>query len=143
MNVSWSDLNKVQEPGDYAFRDGAITVKFAEVEIWNKRPDARFELMRKHPLQAQVRYFLGKQIEQTIAAAASVQLIYESSNGGLWRLTKDPVSGVPAVMHKPNNQSGGKASYIGIDKFLRGSPEGPQHQTLRKLMEVRGQTRHD
>jgi hypothetical protein len=28
MNVSWSDLNNVQEPGDYPFREGTITVTF-------------------------------------------------------------------------------------------------------------------
>jgi hypothetical protein len=33
MNLSWSDLNKVQEAGDYPFRDGTITVTFAEVVI--------------------------------------------------------------------------------------------------------------
>jgi hypothetical protein len=34
MNVSWNDLNNVQEAGDYPFRDGTITVTFAEVAIW-------------------------------------------------------------------------------------------------------------
>jgi len=29
MNISWSDLNNVQEAGDYSFRDGTITVTFA------------------------------------------------------------------------------------------------------------------
>lgn len=33
MNVSWTELNNVQEAWDYSFRDGTITVTFAEVSI--------------------------------------------------------------------------------------------------------------
>jgi hypothetical protein len=51
MNVFWSDLNNVQEGGDYSFRDGTITVTFAEVAIWKNNPNAQFQLMRKHPIQ--------------------------------------------------------------------------------------------
>jgi hypothetical protein len=49
MNLSWSDLNKVQEAGDYPFRDGTITVTFAELAIWKKNPGAQFQLMRRYP----------------------------------------------------------------------------------------------
>ncbi len=48
MNVSWNDLNNVRGAGDYPFRDGTITVTFAEIAIWKNNPDAKFELMRKH-----------------------------------------------------------------------------------------------
>jgi hypothetical protein len=51
MNVSWSDLNNVEQAGDYPFRDGAITVTFAEVAIWKNSPNAQFQLMRRHPIQ--------------------------------------------------------------------------------------------
>jgi hypothetical protein len=59
---------------------------------------------------------------------------YESSNGDAWSLIRDPVSGAAAVLHRPNERSGGKVSYIDVDKFLRESPDGPQHQALRRLI---------
>jgi hypothetical protein len=62
MNVSWDDLNCVQEPGRLPFRDGTIDVSFAEIAIWKKKPDVQFQLMRKNPIQGQVAYALGKQI---------------------------------------------------------------------------------
>ena len=134
MNISWSDLNNVQEAGDYPFRDGTITVTFAEVAIWKKNPDAHFQLMRKHPIQGAFRYALGKQIEGNLAPA-DAELIYESSNGDTWCLTRDPLTGARAVMHRPNPQSGGQVSYIEIDKFLSEGVNGPEHQALRRLME--------
>jgi hypothetical protein len=62
------------------------------------------------------------------------QLFYESSNRDTWSLTRDPVSGAPAVMHRANARSGGMVSYTDADKFLGVSPEGPQHQALRRLI---------
>jgi hypothetical protein len=135
MNISWNDLNNVQEAGDYPFRDGTITVTFAEVAIWKKNPGAQFQLMRKHPIQGAFRYALGKQIEENLAPA-DTELIYESSNGDTWCLTRDPVTGARAVMHRPNPQSGGQASYIEVDKFLSEGANGPEHQALRRLTET-------
>jgi hypothetical protein len=63
------------------------------------------------------------------------QLLYESSNGDSWFLTRDPASGAPALMHRPNLRSGGQAFYIEIDTFLREGANGPEHQALRRLME--------
>jgi hypothetical protein len=134
MNISWSDLNNVQEAGDYPFRDGTITVTFAELATWNKSPGAKFQLMRKHPLQGAFRYVLGKQIEEEMVPGKS-ELIYESSNGDSWSLTRNPTTGARAVMHRPNPQSGGHASYIEVDKFLSEGANGPEHQALRRLME--------
>ena len=59
---------------------------------------------------------------------------YESSNGDVWSLVYDANSGRPSVMHQPNAGSGGKASYIDVDHFLRESPGGPQHLALKRLM---------
>jgi hypothetical protein len=42
MNVSWNDINRVQESGQYPFRDGTITVTFAEIAVWKERPDAQW-----------------------------------------------------------------------------------------------------
>jgi hypothetical protein len=132
MNISWSDLNNVQEAGEYPFRDGTITVTFAEVAIWKRNPTAQFRLMRKHPIQSAFRYVLGRQLE---SAPAGTELIYESSNGDLWCLAPDPVTGARAVLHRPNLQSGGQVSYIETDKFLAEGANGPEHQALRRLIE--------
>jgi hypothetical protein len=140
MNVSWSDLNNIQEPGDYPFRDGTISVTFAEIAIWRMTPDTQFQLLRKYPLLGPFRYVLGKQIDE-IAASANSKLvyesepIYESSSGDSWRLTRDPITGARAVLHRPNSRSGGQLSYIEVDKFLSEGANGPEHQALRLLME--------
>jgi hypothetical protein len=134
MNLSWDDLNNVREAGDYPFRDGTITVTFAEIAIWKRNPDAKFQLMRKYPIQGAFKYVLGKQIEEKSAPSDS-ELIYESSNGDSWCLTRDPQTGARAVMHCPNPQSGGEVSYIEIERFLSEGANGPEHQALRRLME--------
>jgi hypothetical protein len=135
MNVSWRDLNNVQQAGDHPFRDGTITVTFAEVTIWKNTPNAQFQLMRKHPIRGAPRYVLGKRVEEKLASDNS-SLIYESSNGDSWSLTRDPVTGVAAVMHSPNSQSGGQISYIEIEKFLSEGASGPEHQALRQLIQT-------
>jgi hypothetical protein len=135
MNIAWRDLNNVQEAGDYPFRDGTITVTFAEVAIWKTNPDALFQLMRKHPIQSTPRYALGGQVEQK-AVPAATEFIHESSNGDAWYLTPDPVTGTRVVMHRANVSSGGHVSYVGIDKFLADGANGPEHQALRRLMET-------
>ncbi len=58
MNVSRSDLNNVDQAGEYPFRDGTIAVTFAEIAVWKKEPDAQFQLMRKNPIQSQISYVL-------------------------------------------------------------------------------------
>jgi hypothetical protein len=137
MNVSWDDLNNVQEPGDYPFRDGTIAVTFAEIAIWKKDPASRFQLMRKHPIQGAFKYALGKQIEEQPAPPdPDSELIYESNNGDSWCLTRDPQTGARVVMHRPNPQSGGQVSHIEIEKFLSEGANGPEHQALRRLLET-------
>jgi hypothetical protein len=34
LKIEWSDLNNVQEAGQYPFRDGVITVLELELAIW-------------------------------------------------------------------------------------------------------------
>jgi hypothetical protein len=139
MNISWSDLNNVEKAGDYPFRDGIITVSFAEIAIWKRSPSAKFELMRKHPIQGTVNYVLGRQIEES-PAPIGIELLYESSNGDSWFLAWDPTTGTRAVMHRPNPQSGGQISYIAIDRFLSETSNGPEHQALRQWLENRPRT---
>jgi hypothetical protein len=66
MNISWSDLNNVQEPGDYPFRDGTINVTFSEIAIWKKSPIAQFRLMRVHPVRSVIKYVLGQQLGERL-----------------------------------------------------------------------------
>jgi len=135
MNVSWSDLNNVRQAGDYPFRDGTITVTFAEVAIWKISPNAQFQLMRKHLTQTAPGYVLGKQIKGELAPDEA-SLIYQSSNGDSWSLTRDPATGARAVMHSPSPQSGGQVSYVEIEKFLSEGANGPEHHALRHLIET-------
>src|ERR1700744_5047888 len=139
MNVSWDDLNNVPEAGDYPFRDGTITVTFAEIAIWKNNPGAKFQLMRKHPIQGAYKYLLGSQIDEQPVPSDS-ELIYESSNGDSWCLTRDPLTGARAVVHRPNPQSGGQVSYMEIEKFLAEGANGPEHQALRGLLEASART---
>jgi hypothetical protein len=87
MNVSWSDLNNVQEAGDYSFRDGTISVTFVEVAIWKNNPSAQFQLMRKNLTQTTPGYLLGKQIKGELPLDEA-SLIYQSSSGDSWFLTR-------------------------------------------------------
>ena len=93
--------------------------------------------MRKYPLQAQARYCLGRQLDQTSANKSDDEPIYTSANGDSWSLARDPISGARAVRHQPNQPSGGQVSYIDIDEFLLGDAVGPEHQALRQLIEKR------
>src|SRR6202021_852181 len=134
MNVSWDDLNNVREAGDSPFREGSITVTFAEIAILKKDPTARFQLMRKYPIQGAFKYVLGRQIEEQPVSSDS-ELIYESSNGDSWCLTRDTLTGARAVMPRPNPQSGGQVSYIETERFLSEAANGPEHQQLNRLLE--------
>ncbi len=74
MNISWNDLGNAQKAGDYPFRDGTITVTFAEIAAWHENPTAKFQLMRKHPIQGPVKYVLGKQTDEKSKPARSAYL---------------------------------------------------------------------
>jgi hypothetical protein len=134
MYVSWSDLNNVQEAGDYPFRDGRVTVTFAEIATWKDNPHATFLLMRKNPVQGIPSYVLGQQLEDR-SGPAIAQTFYQSSNGDSWSLSRDRTSGAPVVIHTANIQSGGHVSHIDVDRFLAGDANGPEHQALKHLLE--------
>jgi hypothetical protein len=59
MKIGWSDLNNVQQAGQYPFRVGVITVSELEIAIWRKHPNALFTLMRKNPIRQGVEHVLG------------------------------------------------------------------------------------
>jgi hypothetical protein len=60
--------------------------------------------------------------------------LYESANGDIWRLVRDPRSGVAMVEHEPNPGSGGRTSLTEIGQFLRAGGKGPEHQGLLALI---------
>jgi len=60
MQVRWSDLNHVQQVGQYQFRDGGIIVLKLIIAIWRKHPKTLFDLLRKSPIRNRVEYVLGK-----------------------------------------------------------------------------------
>jgi hypothetical protein len=62
------------------------------------------------------------------------RVLYESANGDVWRLVRDPQSGVAKVEHEPNASSGGHTSLIEVGRFLRAGANGPEHQALLQLI---------
>jgi hypothetical protein len=73
----------------------------------------------------------------SIDAAEQPELrFYESSNGDTWSLLRHPSTG-EQVMHQPNANSGGRRSYMDVDKFLLEEPTGLQHAALRKVIRSR------
>lgn len=63
----------------------------------------------------------------------TTRVLYESGNGDIWRLVRDP-QGVPMVEHEPNRSSGGRTSLTEIGQFLRTGGSGPEHQALLHLI---------
>ena|ERR1700687_5438787 len=47
--ITWFDVDQVGETGEYAFRDGVITIRHRHLEIWKRSPDTRFTLVRFLP----------------------------------------------------------------------------------------------
>jgi hypothetical protein len=132
MRVTWNDLNNVQEVGDFPFRDGVITVTFAEIAVWKANPRAAFQLMRKNPIIQTPKYVLG---EQKAAEPASEKVFYKSSNGDCWSLVRDPTTDGLVITHTANSSSGGNVSQIDVETFLTNDALGPEHQALRRLLE--------
>jgi hypothetical protein len=60
--------------------------------------------------------------------------LYESANGDIWRLVRDPRSGVVMVEQEPNRSSGGQTSLTEIGQFLRAGGKGPEQQALLSLI---------
>jgi hypothetical protein len=74
MNISWRDLNNADQPGEYRFHDGTITVSFAEIATWKKSQAPQFQLMRKNPIKDQINYVLGKRFEPRSLTATVPEL---------------------------------------------------------------------
>jgi hypothetical protein len=70
---------------------------------------------------------------RTHVSVTHERLIYESSNGDKWWLCEDPRTGLPAVRHNSNPQSGGHISYFDAESFLL-TGRGPEHEALRNVI---------
>jgi hypothetical protein len=44
--IAWTDVDKVEEVGEYAFRDGVIIIKRKYLDVWKRNPNATFGLVR-------------------------------------------------------------------------------------------------
>jgi hypothetical protein len=64
----------------------------------------------------------------------TAKVLYESPNGDIWRLVRDPQSGAALVEYQPNASSGGRTSRTDIGQFLRAGGRGPEHQALLALI---------
>jgi hypothetical protein len=132
-HIAWTDLNNVREAGELPFRDGRITISFAEIAIWKTDPRAKFRLMRKYPIQTEPQYVLGEQVEDR--GPTDEKIFYTSSNGDWWSLIRDQTTGAVAIRHVANPSSGGNTTQIDIETFLSNGADGPEHQALGRLVE--------
>ena len=62
------------------------------------------------------------------------RVLYQSSNGDAWLLTRNPTSKLPTVKHVPATSSGGQISYTDIGTFLRDGANGPVPHALLRLI---------
>jgi hypothetical protein len=72
-------------------------------------------------------------LQEPHASVPDEFLVYESSNGDTWSLCENPSTGLPAVKHSSNLQSGGHVSYLEVETFLS-SGSGPEHQALKQIL---------
>ena len=68
------------------------------------------------------------------------KLVYSSSNGDRWFIVREAASSRPLVRHEPNRSSGGSASELAVEDFLRRDGEGPQHQAVRAALAAEPQS---
>ena len=66
--------------------------------------------------------------------AVTTKAFFESSNGDVWLLARDPVTGRVFIQHQANLPSGGHLSEIEVSRFLAADATGPEHQALRRLI---------
>jgi hypothetical protein len=57
--------------------------------------------------------------EEDPSQPIGARLIYKSGNGDAWYLTQDPATGLSAIKHVSNPQSGGHCSYLDLKAFSK------------------------
>ena len=63
--------------------------------------------------------------------------VYRSSNGDRWQLLIDPSTQQTLVRHVPNASSGGAATEMPADDFLRIDGPGPEFDAVRRALDTR------
>ena len=66
----------------------------------------------------------------TVKVPATSTDVYRSSNGDLWRLITDSVSGRRVVRHEPNSASGGQITETPVEEFLAVNGPGPEYRGI-------------
>jgi hypothetical protein len=67
-------------------------------------------------------------------ALGEQRVLYSSSNGDRWLLSRDPATGNVFIRHEANVPSGGKRTDIDIGEFLSSGQRNPEHQALLRLI---------
>jgi hypothetical protein len=65
------------------------------------------------------------------------QDVYRSSNGDRWQLLHDSSTQQTLVRHVPNASSGGTATEMPADDFLRIDGQGPEFDAVRRVLNAR------
>ena len=62
--------------------------------------------------------------------------VYGSSNGDRWQLLQDASTQQILVRHVPNASSGGAATEISVEDFLRIDNQGPEFDAVRRALKA-------
>src|SRR5262249_96570 len=77
---------------------------------------------------------MASQQSKTLSEADE-KVFYKSSNGDSWYLGRDPKTGLPAIKHVANAESGGHISYLETESFLSAGG-GPERQAFGHLADA-------
>ena len=59
MKISWSDVSRIETPGDYRTSAGTLRIKQKDIDIWREHPEAVFEVITHGALASATVLFLG------------------------------------------------------------------------------------
>jgi hypothetical protein len=59
MKVTWNDVGRREEAGDYPFRGGILRISANDIDIWKEHPTAIFTVTVFEPLSGPKKYLLG------------------------------------------------------------------------------------
>ena len=43
--ITWQDLGRPEQPGNYQFADGMVSVRADDIAVWQQHPDAMFTVV--------------------------------------------------------------------------------------------------
>jgi hypothetical protein len=59
MRVSWDDIGRSTEEGEWEVRGQTVSVTWRQIEIWKQHPDAVFTATYFAPVSGTARWVLG------------------------------------------------------------------------------------